>query len=78
MRLPEPVDAAALLSRAREEGIAYLPGSYFAVSRQATANGGWPNIRIVLCLIVPAHLSRDWLKRAQKQAQDRREAETGC
>ena len=39
MRLPEPVDAAALLSRAREEGIAYLPGSYFAVSRQADPDG---------------------------------------
>ncbi len=34
VRLPEPVDAADLLPRAREEGIAYLPGRYFAVSRQ--------------------------------------------
>ena len=33
VRLPEPVDAAELLPRAREEGIAYLPGSYFSVSR---------------------------------------------
>jgi 2-aminoadipate transaminase len=33
VRLPEPVDAADLLPRAREEGIAYLPGSYFAVGR---------------------------------------------
>ncbi len=34
VRLPDPVDAAELLPRAREEGIAYLPGRYFAVARQ--------------------------------------------
>ena len=34
VRLPEPLDAAQLLPRAREEGVAYLPGRYFAVSRQ--------------------------------------------
>ena len=34
VRLPEPLDAAELLPRAREEGVAYLPGRYFAVSRQ--------------------------------------------
>jgi len=34
VRLPEPVDAGELLPRAREEGIAYLPGRYFAVARQ--------------------------------------------
>ncbi len=33
VRLPEPVDAAELLPRAREEGIAYLPGRYFSVTR---------------------------------------------
>jgi len=34
VRLPEPLDAAELLSRAQKEGVAYLPGRYFAVSRQ--------------------------------------------
>jgi 2-aminoadipate transaminase len=34
VRLPEPLDAAQLLARAQKEGVAYLPGRYFAVSRQ--------------------------------------------
>ncbi len=34
VRLPEPLDAAELLPRAQKEGVAYLPGRYFAVSRQ--------------------------------------------
>lgn len=33
VRLPEPLDAAALLERAAAEGVAYLPGRYFAVAR---------------------------------------------
>jgi 2-aminoadipate transaminase len=33
VRLPEPLDAADLLPRAQREGIIYLPGRYFAVSR---------------------------------------------
>jgi 2-aminoadipate transaminase len=33
VRLPEPLDASELLSRAQKEGVAYLPGRYFAVSR---------------------------------------------
>ena len=33
VRLPEPLDAADLLARAQKEGVAYLPGRYFAVSR---------------------------------------------
>ena len=33
VRLPEPLDAAELLPRAQKEGVAYLPGGYFAVSR---------------------------------------------
>ena len=31
---PELLDAAQLLPRAQKEGVAYLPGRYFAVSRQ--------------------------------------------
>ena len=34
VRLPEPLDAGELLARAQREGVAYLPGRYFAVSRQ--------------------------------------------
>jgi 2-aminoadipate transaminase len=33
LRLPEPLDSASLLPRARKEGVAYLPGHYFTVSR---------------------------------------------
>jgi 2-aminoadipate transaminase len=33
VRLPEPLDAGELLGRAQREGVAYLPGRYFAVSR---------------------------------------------
>lgn len=33
VRLPEPLDAGELLSRAQRENVAYLPGKYFAVSR---------------------------------------------
>jgi 2-aminoadipate transaminase len=34
VRLPEPLDAGELLSRAQKEGVAYLPARYFTVSRQ--------------------------------------------
>jgi 2-aminoadipate transaminase len=33
VRLPAPLDAGELLQRARQEGVAFLPGRYFAVSR---------------------------------------------
>ncbi|MCC7156909.1 MAG: PLP-dependent aminotransferase family protein [Bryobacterales bacterium] len=33
VRLPEPLDAAALLPRVERENVTYLPGRYFAVSR---------------------------------------------
>jgi 2-aminoadipate transaminase len=33
VRLPEPLDAGELLPQAQKEGVAYLPGRYFAVSR---------------------------------------------
>jgi 2-aminoadipate transaminase len=33
VKLPEPLDAGELLPRAQKEGVAYLPGRYFAVSR---------------------------------------------
>ena len=33
VRLPEPLDAGELLPRAQREGVTYLPGKYFAVSR---------------------------------------------
>jgi len=31
--LPDPLDAGELLARAQREGVAYMPGRYFAVSR---------------------------------------------
>jgi len=34
VRLPQPADAAELLPRAQEEGVAYVPGRYFEVSRR--------------------------------------------
>ena len=34
VRLPKPLDAAELLPRAQQEGVAYLPGRYFEVSRR--------------------------------------------
>jgi 2-aminoadipate transaminase len=33
VRLPEPLDSGELLARAEREGVSYLPGKYFAVSR---------------------------------------------
>ena len=33
VRLPDPLDAGELLQRAQREGVTYLPGRYFAVSR---------------------------------------------
>jgi 2-aminoadipate transaminase len=33
VRLPDPLDAGELATRAQREGVAYLPGRYFAVSR---------------------------------------------
>jgi DNA-binding transcriptional MocR family regulator len=33
VRLPDPLDAGEMLMRAQEQGVAYLPGRYFAVSR---------------------------------------------
>jgi len=32
VRLPAPLDAGELLQRARKEGVAFLPGKYFAVA----------------------------------------------
>ena len=34
VRLPAPLDAAELLPRARSQGVSYLPGRLFAVSRR--------------------------------------------
>ena len=36
MELPAPLDAGELLPRAEREGVGYLPGKYFAVSRPAS------------------------------------------
>ncbi len=36
VRLPEPLDAAEMAGRAAREGVSFLPGSHFAVSRPQT------------------------------------------
>lgn len=36
VRLPERLDASEMATRARREGVSFLPGRYFAVSRQHT------------------------------------------
>ena len=36
VRLPEPLDAAEMAARAEREGVSFLPGRYFAVSRPQT------------------------------------------
>jgi 2-aminoadipate transaminase len=36
VELPDPLDAGELLPRAEREGVSYLPGKYFAVSRAAS------------------------------------------
>ncbi|MBV8820961.1 MAG: aminotransferase class I/II-fold pyridoxal phosphate-dependent enzyme, partial [Acidobacteriaceae bacterium] len=33
VRLPEPLDAGELLARAEREGVTYLPGKFFGVSK---------------------------------------------
>ena len=33
VRLPDPIDTGEMLPRAEREGVTYLPGKYFAVSR---------------------------------------------
>lgn len=38
VRLPEPLDAGEILPRARGEGVSYLPGRHFAVSRVETGS----------------------------------------
>ena len=38
LRLPELLDASELLPRAEREGVTYLPGKYFAVSRPETSS----------------------------------------
>jgi 2-aminoadipate transaminase len=37
IRLPEPLDAGELLPRAEREGVTYLPGKYFAVTRSQSS-----------------------------------------
>ena len=36
VRLPEPLDANTMATRAEREGVSFLPGRYFAVSRPQT------------------------------------------
>jgi 2-aminoadipate transaminase len=53
VRLPEPLDAGELLARAQREGVAYLPGRFFAVQRHQ------PNaLRLSFAGVAPDQIER--------------------
>ena len=53
VRLPEPLDAGELLTRVNQQGVTYLPGRYFAVTR--TEPGG---LRLSFAGLAPAEIRR--------------------
>jgi DNA-binding transcriptional MocR family regulator len=53
VRLPDPLDAADLLPRAQREGVSYLPGKYFTVSRSEP--GG---LRLSFAGLAPEEISK--------------------
>ncbi len=53
IRLPDTADAAALLEKARARGVSYLPGKYFAVSREETGS-----LRISFAGLDPARIDQ--------------------
>ena len=73
VELPEPLDAAELLPRAEREGVSYLPGRYFAVSRPQP-NGlrlsfaGMTPEEIRLGAAVLGRIFQDELERARAHA----------
>jgi DNA-binding transcriptional MocR family regulator len=74
VRLPEPLDADALLPRAQKEGVAYLPGRYFAVA-QAEAGAlrlsfaGLPPEEIASGLAVLGRVFADELESAARSVE---------
>lgn len=71
VRLPEPLDAAELLPRARQENVTYLPGKFFEVSRPLAAG-----LRISFASVAPAEIQAGIaiLGRIFREAMDRAEA----
>jgi DNA-binding transcriptional MocR family regulator len=53
VRLPAPLDAGELLSRAHREGVSYLPGKYFAIGRPETGS-----LRLSFAGVDPAHIEK--------------------
>lgn len=51
IRLPEPLDAAEIAARAAREGVSFLPGSHFAVSRPHTHD-----LRLSFAGLDPEHI----------------------
>ena len=67
IRLPEPLDAGELLPRAEREGVTYLPGKYFAVTRPqsnacASVLPGWRRSKSALeSAFSAAYFNKSWI-----------------
>jgi 2-aminoadipate transaminase len=71
--LPEPLDAAELLPKAVREGVSYMPGKYFAVSRSEPGTlrlsfAQLPPDDITTGIAVLGRLFRSELEQAREQA----------
>jgi 2-aminoadipate transaminase len=53
VRLPSPLDAGELLARAHREGVSYMPGKYFAISRPEAEC-----LRLSFAGVDPAHIEK--------------------
>ncbi len=75
VRLPEPLDASELATRAERENVSYLPGRYFAVSRPQTHGlrlsfAGLPSDKIRTGLAVLGKIFNAELNRARHAHRD--------
>jgi 2-aminoadipate transaminase len=75
VRLPEPLDAGDLLARAQREGVSYLPGRYFEVSRREPGGlrlsfAGLPPDRIRAGLAILGKVFSSELARARLERQE--------
>jgi 2-aminoadipate transaminase len=74
IRLPEPLDASELLSRAQREGVSYVPGKHFAVGPHDPRTlrlsfGGLPPALIEAGIARLGRLFQEELERAQNVSQ---------
>jgi len=53
VRLPSPLNSGDLLARAHREGVSYLPGNYFAISRPEAGS-----LRLSFASVDPAHIEQ--------------------